>query len=152
MMRLLFRHSREHTGVAGGNLVERLFWITALAVMTILIIISSATASDNIFNDPAQEEHARKLFSQLRCVVCEGQPLSGSNTKIAIEMRNVIREKMKKGESDEDIIAFFAERYGDDVLMNPPVSPQTYVLWFAPPFFLLLALWVGLKVIRSNSN
>ena len=113
-----------------------------------LLCVQPVSASDKLFADPAQETRARALFSQLRCVVCDGQSLSGSNAKIAIEMRNVIRTKIHKGQSDTEILEFFKNRYGDDVLMTPPISAHTYVLWFAPALFLLLAFIIGYKAIR----
>ena len=121
----------------------------ALLICLFCLFGFSAFASDQLFADPAQEARAHEIFAQLRCVVCAGQSLNGSNAKLAVEMRNLIREKMRDGESDDSIIHYFSERYGDDILMNPPIEHSTYILWFAPLIFLLIAFFMGARLMRS---
>lgn len=91
--------------------------------------------------DDAQEQRARDLFRELRCEVCEGQTIADSNAPLAQDMRSAVREKVAVGESDGDILAYFSDRYGRDILMRPPVDASTAPLWFAPLFVAVLGAW-----------
>jgi cytochrome c-type biogenesis protein CcmH len=88
--------------------------------------------------DPAIEQRMKNLTQQLRCLVCQSETLSESNADFAKDLRREIREQMKAGKSDQEILSFLTQRYGDFVLYNPPVKGTTYLLWFGP-FVLLLA-------------
>lgn len=83
-------------------------------------------------SDPAQEARARALSQQIRCVVCQNQSIDDSNADIARDMRTLVREHITKGESDEQILAYLHERYGDFILLSPPLRLGTMVLWFGP--------------------
>src|SRR6266436_4088704 len=87
--------------------------------------------------DPQIEQRMRALTEQLRCLVCENETLADSRADLAEDLRREIREQMKAGKSDREILAFLTQRYGDFVLYNPPVKATTYLLWFGP-FVLLL--------------
>lgn len=87
--------------------------------------------------DPAIEARMKHLTRELRCLVCQSEALAESNADFAKELRGLIREQLKAGKSDEEILAFVSQRYGDYVLYNPPVKAKTYLLWFGP-FVLLL--------------
>ena len=93
--------------------------------------------------DPAIEARAYALESELRCLVCQNQTLADSNAPLAVDLRNQIREKMKQGASDRDILDFMVERYGDFVLYRPPVNAATLLLWLGP----LLLIVTGLLVL-----
>src|SRR5476649_610897 len=88
--------------------------------------------------DPQIEQRMQALTQQLRCLVCQNETLADSRADLAEDLRKEIREQMKAGKSDQEIIAFLTQRYGDFVLYNPPVKATTYLLWFGP-FVLLLA-------------
>ncbi|MBD0324981.1 MAG: cytochrome c-type biogenesis protein CcmH, partial [Pyrinomonadaceae bacterium] len=85
------------------------------------------------------------LAEDLRCLVCQNETLAGSHAPLAVDLRQQIREQMKAGKSDKEIIAFMTERYGDFVLFRPPVKTTTYLLWFGP--FLLLAAGVMVQLL-----
>ena len=87
--------------------------------------------------DPAIEERMRNLTKQLRCLVCQNETLADSQAQLAEDLRREIREQIKAGKSDKEIMAYVSQRYGDFVLYNPPVKATTYLLWFGP-FVLLL--------------
>ena len=89
----------------------------------------------------AQEQHARTLFHELRCEVCQGQSVADSNASLAQDMRMMVREKVAAGESDESILGYFSERYGRDILMRPPMDSSTAPLWLAPLFVVVLGIW-----------
>jgi len=98
-----------------------------------------ATVIDVPLPNVAQEAHARVLFHELKCVVCEGQSLADSNAMLAVEMRAHIRRMLADGKTDAVILEFFRARYGERILMTPPLKRSTVLLWFAP----LLLLCVG---------
>lgn len=87
--------------------------------------------------DPKIEQRMKALTEQLRCLVCQNETLADSRADLAEDLRRQIREQMKAGKSDQEIIAFLTDRYGDFVLYNPPVKRTTYLLWFGP-FVLLI--------------
>ena len=88
--------------------------------------------------DPKIEQRMKALTEQLRCLVCQNETLADSRADLAEDLRQQIREQMNAGKSDQEIIAFLTDRYGDFVLYKPPVKRTTYLLWFGP-FILLIA-------------
>ena len=102
--------------------------------------------------DPQIAQRMRALTEQLRCLVCQNETLADSRADLAEDLRKEIREQMKAGKSDQEIIAFLTQRYGDFVLYKPPVKSTTYLLWFGP-FALLFAgtgvLYLYLKKRRE---
>jgi cytochrome c-type biogenesis protein CcmH len=102
--------------------------------------------SSQAAEDPLLEKRVMALSSELRCLVCQNQTLADSNAELAVDLRNSIREQMKRGASDQDIIGFMTARYGDFVLYRPPLKATTLLLWFGP--FLLLAAGALIVVRR----
>ena len=94
---------------------------------------------DEILKDQALEQRARAISKRLRCLVCQNQSIDDSNAGLARDLRVLVRQRLTKGESNEAVIAFIVARYGDFVLLRPPVKPVTYILWFGPALILLLA-------------
>src|SRR5438132_10013558 len=104
-----------------------------------LCFVSGAIAKEaQPAEDPQIEQRMRALTEQLRCLVCQNETLADSRADLAEDLRRQIREQMKAGKSDQEILAFLTQRYGDFVLYNPPVKSTTYLLWFGP-FVLLIA-------------
>jgi len=93
--------------------------------------------------DPAVEARVMDLATVLRCLVCQNQTLADSNAELAVDLRNQVREQVKAGRSDEQIIDYLVARYGDFVLYRPPVKMTTVLLWVGP-FVLLVAGLAGL--------
>jgi cytochrome c-type biogenesis protein CcmH len=91
--------------------------------------------------DPALEARVAALSAELRCLVCQNQTIADSNAGLASDLREEIREKMRQGQSDAQIIEFMVDRYGDFVLYRPPLKATTMLLWFGP--LLLLAVGVA---------
>lgn len=87
--------------------------------------------------DPVLEERARDLYRELRCVVCQSQSIDESNAPLAADMRAVVRERLLAGDSDAEVRAWLQQRYGDYVLMMPPVQANTLGLWLLPALVLL---------------
>ena len=98
--------------------------------------------------DPALERRVQVLSEELRCLVCQNQTISDSNADLAVDLKNQVREKLKQGASEKEVIAFMTERYGDFVLYRPPVKGTTLLLWFGPGLLLaggLIALFLRLR-------
>jgi cytochrome c-type biogenesis protein CcmH len=95
--------------------------------------------------DPAQEARALALGDALRCMVCQGESINDSPADLAKDLRRLVREQIKAGETDAAVLAFLQQRYGDRVLLKPPVNAATGLLWIAP----LLFLGAGLLVFRG---
>lgn len=87
--------------------------------------------------DPVLEQRMIRLSEDLRCLVCQNESLAGSHAELAEDLRREIRDQMRSGKSDKEVIDYLTQRYGDFVLYNPPVKPITWLLWFGP-FILLL--------------
>ena len=100
-------------------------------------------------DDPRQEARAQALEQEIRCVVCENEPISQSTADIAADMRREVRAQIASGASDSDIRAFFRERYGDFVLLRPPLDARTWALWLAPLGLLAFGL-IGLGFMRRR--
>lgn len=100
--------------------------------------------------DPVLEERVMKLSKELRCLVCQNETLADSRADLAEDLRRQIREQMKAGKTDKEIIGFLTERYGDFVLYRPPVRPTTYLLWFGPFCFLIVGLVVLLRYVKQR--
>lgn len=116
-----------------------------LSLLLLLLFVPAADARDAqpLGDDPAVEARLNKLSKELRCLVCRNESLADSPAGLADDLRREIREQIKAGKSDQEIIAFLQARYGEYILYRPRVTPLTYLLWFGP-FVLLLA---GLAVL-----
>ena len=97
-----------------------------------------AVEPDEMLDDPVLEARARALSQDIRCLVCQNEPIDSSNADLARDLRILIRERMVAGDSDAEIKAFLVARYGDYVLFDPPMQLTTYALWFGPGLILLL--------------
>lgn len=86
--------------------------------------------------DPVIEARLINLADDLRCLVCQNESLAGSHAELAVDLRREIREQMKAGKDDQEVVAYLIERYGDFVLYRPPFKPVTYLLWLGPVLFL----------------
>jgi len=96
--------------------------------------------------DPVLEKRVRDLSSELRCLVCQNQTLADSHAPLAVDLRNQVREQLKSGKSERDVIDFLVARYGDFVLYRPPLKGNTLLLWAGP--FILLAFGLLLLFLR----
>lgn len=103
-----------------------------------LTVLSQVRRPEPVKGDAALEQRLHKLSQELRCLVCQNETLADSRADLAEDLRDEIREQMKAGKSDKEIIAFLTDRYGQFILYRPQVTPTTYLLWFGP-FVLLLA-------------
>ena len=112
-----------------------------------------AVAGSEKLANPRLEARAVALQKELRCVVCQGQSLDESNAPLAAELRHLIRVRIKAGDSDEQVEHYLVARYGDFILMKPPLEPLTYALWFGPLGILLIGgAAVALVIVRARKR
>lgn len=112
--------------------------------------IGIAKEAQPISDDPALEERVMNLSRELRCLVCQNETLADSRADLAEDLRNQIREQMKAGKSDKEIVAYLTQRYGKFILYNPPIDPTTYLLWFGPFVLLLAGLFVLFRFLKQR--
>lgn len=118
--------SRRHTKI--------LLVTLTLFILGFLSAVQAQVAKP--IEDPAIEARMKHLTKELRCLVCQNETLADSQAPLAEDLRREIREQIKAGKTDQEILAYATQRYGDFVLYNPPVKATTYLLWFGP--FVLL--------------
>jgi cytochrome c-type biogenesis protein CcmH len=124
------------------------------ALVLLLALSGPALAIGNpadMLPDPAQEARARELGRELRCLVCQNESIEDSNADLARDLRLLVRDRIRSGDSDAEVITFLRERYGDFVLLRPPFTAATAALWFAPALALVggvLTIWL----VRRRGN
>ena len=120
------------------------FLVMLMAVWPPPVHAAAVTAGDT-FSDPALEARARNLQRQLRCLMCQGESVDESHSPFSEDVRHLLRQQIAEGKSDRQIQDFLVARYGDFILMKPPVQPNTWLLWLAP--FLVLGAGGGVAAI-----
>lgn len=118
------------------------------------LCFSAAIAQDTVANkqtEIALEHRAREVGHALRCVVCQNQSIEESNASLAEDMRRLVRARIKAGDSNTEVIAYMQDRYGDYVLLKPPVQSNTYILWFGPFILALLGIIWFLRQSRKTA-
>ncbi len=120
-------------------------------IVGLIFCVSGATAFENDapLEDPLLESRARTLAKEIRCLVCQNQSIFDSDADLAKDLRQIVRERITEGDDDRAVTEFLVSRYGDFVLLKPPVKTKTYVLWFGPAVILFIA---GLGVLRFLRN
>ena len=126
-------------------------------VFAAALLIGNAAAyavqPDEIMADPAKEARARDLSRELRCMVCQNQSIDDSEAPLARDLRLLVRERLKAGDSDTQVVDFMVARYGEFVLLRPRVSWHTALLWGAPLAILIAGLFaIGFSVLRRSSG
>lgn len=114
-----------------------------------------ANEAQPVGEDPQIEQRMNKLAEDLRCLVCQNETLSGSHAELAEDLRREIRDQMKQGKNDKQVIDYLVARYGDFVLYRPPFKPLTWVLWLGPVLFLAMGgavWWTVLKNRRKQAQ
>ena len=113
-------------------------WFSAILLLGFLSFPALAVQPDEILKDPALEARARSISAGLRCLVCQNQSIDDSDATVAKDLRVLIREQLQQNKTNEDVVNFVVERYGEYVLLKPRLKAGTLVLW-ATPFLILLA-------------
>ena len=118
------------------------------AMLAALACVAAASDPADQLPRPSQEAHARALFREIRCVVCQNESIDDSEADVARNLRQAVREQVAEGRSDDQIKAFLVQRYGEFILLRPVFSPANALLWLAP-FLIVLAGLVAL-VLRGR--
>lgn len=135
--------------VAGGGEKRALRRFIIVAMLTLLMSASAfAVQPDEILKDPALEARARALSQELRCMVCQNQSIDDSDAPLARDLRLLVRERLQKGDTDKQVLDFLVDRYGNFVLLKPPVELQTLLLWAVSP--LMLIVGIGALVVMAR--
>jgi len=111
-----------------------------------------AVQPDEVMEDPELEARARDISTLLRCVVCRNESIDESNAEVARDLRLYVRELILEGNSDEDVLGEVVDRYGEYVLMRPPMTGSTIALWAAGPILLLVGLGLAFGYVRRRST
>ena len=122
-----------------------------LALLAMLATTAqAATSPDEMLADPTLEARARALGHELRCLVCQNQSIDDSNAPLARDLRVLVRERLKAGDSDAQVMRFVEDRYGEFVLLRPPLSWRTIILWASPVLALIVAVWMTAQAWRRR--
>jgi len=111
-----------------------------------------AVQPDEVLDDPAQEARARELSKGLRCLVCRNESIDESNADLARDLRLLVRERLVAGDTDDQVISFVVDRYGEYVLLQPTTKGANWLLWAAGPLMLLIAAVLALVYLRTRSR
>lgn len=109
----------------------------ALALAAFVTVSAYAVEPGEMLSDPALEKRARELSSQLRCMVCQNESIDNSNAELAHDLRVLVRERLKKGDTDQEVLDFIVKRYGEFVLLKPRFDARNALLW-GTPFIVLV--------------
>lgn len=126
---------------------------TLILIITSLIFISSVTAAPVTiykFDSKENEKIFYKLSDEIRCLVCQNQNIAESNSELAQDLRRQIYDMLQAGKSEDDIVEFMVERYGDYVLFNPPFKPLTWMLWLGPLIVFVFAAGYAMRAVKGK--
>ena len=129
-------------------MINKIILIKIFLIITVICLTqffsnnSNAVEPDEILQDQKQELRARNISKNIRCMVCQNQSIDESNAPLAKDLRILIRNKIKKGNKDEDIYEFLTNRYGDFILLKPPFKLSTLALWLLPFTFFAVGVFI----------
>jgi cytochrome c-type biogenesis protein CcmH len=123
--------------------------LAMVLLLTSLTLPAFAVQPDEVLDDPALEQRARELSAKMRCVVCQNQSIDDSDAPLAKDLRLLIRERLVKGDSNDQIVDFLVARYGDFVLLKPRLNAKTIALWAGPFLILLLGMFIVWRQRRT---
>ena len=121
-------------------------------LLFVLVTPALAIQPDEILEDKLLEERARVISKELRCLVCQNQSIDDSDAPLARDLRVLVRERLQAGESDEKVIKFVVDRYGDFVLLRPPIKASTLALWISPIAILIVGVILLLMRFRKQEK
>jgi cytochrome c-type biogenesis protein CcmH len=129
----------------------RISGFVGLCLLLLGALPALAVEAKEMLADPALEARARNLSKELRCMVCQNQSIDDSEAPLAHDLRVLVRERLTAGDSDAQVINFLVARYGEFVLLRPPLSWHTAVLWGLPPAALLIGMAAIAVILRRRS-
>jgi len=120
-----------------------------ILLLALLSLPAFAVEPDERLSDPALETRAREVSKALRCVVCQNETIDDSSAELAKDMRILVRERITKGDSNEQVLAYMVQRYGDFVLLKPRMTAETIALWFGPLIVLVIGGVMAARRLRK---
>ena len=120
--------------------------------LVIVCLITHSVFADSVSVSLQYEERYHDLLNELRCLVCQNQTIAESDAELAKDLRAEVKKMLEEGATNDDIINFMVNRYGDFVLYKPLVKPKTYLLWFGPFIVLALVLFILIVIIKKQSS
>lgn len=124
-------------------------WLLVILLATGGVPASLAVVPGEMLDDPALEQRAREISRELRCVVCQNQTIDDSDAPLAKDLRLLVRERLSSGDTDQEVIDYVVDRYGNFVLLRPPLQTSTLLLWTAPLICLFVAV-LGYGIYLRN--
>lgn len=124
--------------------------LTALLAMLLFATPAAAVDPGERLDDPVLEERARGLSQELRCLVCQNQSIDDSDAPLAKDLRVLVRDRLKEGDTDAEVLSYIVDRYGEFVLLRPPLRAGTVLLWVAPFIVLIIGIGSVLVYVRSR--
>ena len=122
------------------------------AILVICIpFVSYSVEPTEVLSDPILEERARDISKDLRCLVCQNESIDDSNASLAKNLRILVRERLVAGDSDDEVLNFIVDRYGEFALLKPRLNGFNLILWLSGPLMLLIALIISFSFIKSNN-
>ena len=126
--------------------------IRILLVLMLCATTANAVEPDEILSDPTLEARAQAISADLRCVVCQNEPIDTSNAGVARDLRLLVRERLVEGDTDKQVFEYVVARYGDYVLFKPPWKSTTYALWLTPILLAILGMFSGSLILKHSSK
>jgi cytochrome c-type biogenesis protein CcmH len=127
-------------------------WAALLLVANFWFVEASHAAGTGLTTDPVTEAQVLRISAELRCLVCQNQTIADSNAELAVDLRNQVREMVKRGETQAQIVDYMTARYGDFVLYRPPVRSTTALLWFGPAVLLVFGVGTLIFILRRRAR
>jgi cytochrome c-type biogenesis protein CcmH len=129
-------------------------WIGLSAAMAVVLLLFAtqgfAVLPEEVLKNPALESRARSISQDLRCLVCQNQSIDDSNAPLAKDLRVIVRERLTAGDTNEQVFDYVVARYGNYVLLKPPLQADTFLLWASPFLILFIALSVAFIYLRRR--
>jgi cytochrome c-type biogenesis protein CcmH len=123
-----------------------------LLIFLLLPVAAFAVQPDEMLADAQLEAHARAISADLRCLVCQNQSIDDSDADLAHDLRLLVRQRLSAGDNDAQVRQYIVDRYGDYVLLNPPLKPSTYALWLGPLALLVVAASAAFLFYRRRKE
>ncbi|MCC5867339.1 MAG: cytochrome c-type biogenesis protein CcmH [Gammaproteobacteria bacterium] len=127
-------------------------WLALPVLLVLSVGTAGAIDARAPLADAQKQERYERMIREIRCLVCQNEPIADSNAPLASDLRREVRERIEAGHTDAEILSFLTARYGDFVLYRPPFTPRTWLLWLAPGLLLLIGGWVFWRVISSRAG
>lgn len=135
-----------------GGQMKQFKAILFISIISVFFTTAYAAIEVYQFDDPEKTVRFQRLTEELRCPKCQNQNIADSNAEIARDLRTKLQQMLTDNKSDDDIVQYMTDRYGDFVLYEPRVTAQTYLLWFGPFLLLAIALFIVFLIVKARSK